>query len=64
MKANCKTNGHKKTSNLKSLLITISKKMVVKKTNNTIEFKGTKYANSRVCRVVGGVSGTSQKSFI
>ena len=29
-----------------------------------IEFKGTKYANSTVCRIVGGASRTSQKSFI
>jgi hypothetical protein len=35
-----------------------------KKNNITIEFKGSKYANSSVCRIIGSATGTSQKSFI
>jgi hypothetical protein len=35
-----------------------------KKNNIAIEFKGSKYANRRVCRIIGSATGTSQKSFI
>jgi hypothetical protein len=60
----CQASNHQKTSIKEPLLITISIKMVVKNLNSTIEFKGTKYADSTVCRIIGGASGTSQKSFI